>query len=146
MGLMTILAATGRFLFGAGGATATGALKQGADIVEKWIPGAEKKHEMAVEIDKTVADSVAQARQFAPVNTDAGLMGRIADGLSRLVRPVVTLYLLAVVFGLAHNAVPADLDPWYLAQAEKVLVFWFGGRLLIKDIPAAILYLRRGVQ
>jgi hypothetical protein len=146
---MSIGESIGKFFGGlAGGGVASAAsaavdvVSKGADIVERWVPGAEKKQEMAMAIDSAIEGSVQNARAAMGPLGSGGFLGSIADGLSRLVRPVVTFYLLGVVFGLWHNSVPSTLDPWYLTQAERVLVFWFGGRMLFKDIPSAIAYLR----
>ena len=116
---------------------------KGADIVERWVPDADSKHQMAQEIDQAITKATAEARQYAAPGADGGFLGQLADGLSRLVRPVVTIYILGVVFGFWAIALPAGTDPWYLAQAERILLFWFGGKVLLKDIPAAIAYLRR---
>lgn len=117
---------------------------KGADIVERWVPGAETKHEMAQEIDAAITAATGEARAYAAPGADGGFLGKLADGLSRLIRPVVTIYVLGVVFGFYAISLPEGTDPWYLAQAERILLFWFGGKVLLKDIPAAIAYLRKG--
>lgn len=120
------------------------AVEKGADIVERWAPGVEKKAELAAAIDEQIESTINSARSYAAPGMTGGWLGTFADGLSRLIRPVTTTYVLGVVFGLWGLNIPQDMDPWYLVQAERILVFWFGGKFLLKDIPAAIMYLRRG--
>ena len=110
-----------------------------ADIVERWKPGVTTRHQMEMD----VAGLVTGARQHDQVTPNAGFIGNLANALNRLIRPVVTIYVLGGVFGFFEVSYAADIDPWFLAQAERIIVFWFGGKLLIKDIPAAIKYLRR---
>lgn len=110
-----------------------------ADIVERWKPGVTTRHEMEMD----VAELVNGARVHDQVTPNGGIFGNIANALNRLIRPVVTIYVLGGVFGFFEVTYAANIDPWFLAQAERIIVFWFGGKLLIKDIPAAIKYLRR---
>ena len=110
-----------------------------ADIVERWKPGETTKHEMEMD----VAALVDNARAHDSPVAGGGWLGAIADGLNRLVRPVVTIYVLGGLFGMFETSFAADVDPWFLAQGEKIIVFWFGGKVLLKDLPAAIKYLRR---
>lgn len=110
-----------------------------ADIVERWKPGETTKHQMEMDVSKAIND----ARSYAAPGADGGFIGKIADGLSRLIRPITTIYVLGVLFGFLEFHIPPDVDPWYLVQGERILVFWFGGKFLLKDIPTAIKYLRK---
>jgi hypothetical protein len=132
---MGILKAIGKFF--AGGATE--AAGDVADIVERWKPGVTTKHQMEMD----VASLVEQARQHDTPVANGGLLGNIADGLNRLIRPVVTIYILGGLFGMFNPEFNQNIDPWFLAQGEKIIIFWFGGKVLLKDLPAAITYLRR---
>lgn len=83
------------------------------------------------------ADDATSARQFAaPIaGTGNGLFNDLVDGANRLVRPVVSFYLLG---GLARWWVLPELsivDPRWVAAGSVVLTFWFGGRMLLKDLP-----------
>ena len=110
-----------------------------ADIVERWKPGETTKHQMEMD----VANLVDSARRHDSPVAGGGILGAIADGLNRLVRPVVTIYVLGGLFGFFEPELSKDIDPWFLAQGEKIIIFWFGGKVLLKDLPAAIKYLRR---
>jgi hypothetical protein len=110
-----------------------------ADIVERWKPGETTKHEMEMD----VANLVKGAREHDSPVAGGGFLGGLADGINRLIRPVVTLYVLGGLFGFFDPQLNSNIDPWFLAQGEKIIIFWFGGKVLLKDLPAAIKYLRR---
>jgi len=57
--------------------------------------------------------------------------GKLVDGINRLVRPVVTIGLISMLFGVLP--VPVNLPSEYWTVLLLVLGFWFGGRLLKKD-------------
>lgn len=109
-----------------------------ANIVERWKPGVTTRHEMEMDVAKLVDG----ARTSDSPVVNGGFMGSIANGLNRLVRPVVTIYILGGLFGFFDVQFANDIDPWFLAQGEKIIIFWFGGKVLLKDLPAAIKYLR----
>ena len=120
------------------GGSAVEAASGVADIVERWKPGETTKHEMEMDVSR----AINEARKYAAPGASGGLIGAFADGLSRLIRPVTTIAVLGVVFGMWEIQLPKDIDPWYLVQGERILIFWFGGKFLLKDIPTAIRYLR----
>jgi hypothetical protein len=132
---MAILAKIGQFFAGGAVEAASGV----ADIVERWKPGETTKHEMEMDVAKLVESSRAHDSPVA----NGGFLGNLANGLNRLVRPVVTIYILGGLFGFFDPQLNNEIDPWFLAQGEKIIIFWFGGKVLLKDLPAAIKYLRR---
>ena len=135
---MSIMSKVGAF-FGGG---AMNVVEKGADIVERWAPGAERKHEMALEIDKTIADSIESARGHAAPGETSSWWDSLANGLNRLIRPAATLGFLGGLFGLWPLPEVGAIDPIVLGWMENVIIFWFGGRVLLKDLPSAIKYLR----
>jgi len=121
------------------------AVKSGADIVERWAPSAEGKHEMAQEIDKSIESSHNNARIHdtpAPPGTSRTWFDSVVDGINRLVRPTVTLFLFGGVAGFWSLPTTGEVDPIVLAWVGTIMVFWFGGRALFKDLPGVIKYLR----
>ena len=117
--------------------TATGI----SNIVEKWAPGAEKKHEMALEIDQVIATSVADARSMSLGGTQTWF-DSLVNGISRLIRPAITIYFMLALDGRLVQISTEGLDPVVLGWIEIVLIFWFGGRALFKDLPAVIKYMK----
>ena len=117
--------------------TATGI----ANIVEKWAPGAEKKHEMAKEIDQIIATSVADARSMSLGGTHTWF-DSLVNGISRLIRPAITIYFMLALDGRIVQISVDSMDPVVLGWVEIVLIFWFGGRALFKDLPSVLKYMK----
>lgn len=113
-------------------------------IVEKWIPGAGKKHEMNLDIQNLINDSVADARKYDPRTLGGGIVGELinllVDGASRMIRPGVTIGLVGGIMGWWKLPATGTIDPVILGWIEMVLIFWFGGRALFKDLPSLIKY------
>lgn len=112
-----------------------------SNIVEKWAPGAEKKHEMALEIDQVIATSVADARSMSLGGTSTWF-DSLVNGVSRLIRPLITIYFMLALDGRLVQISTEGLDPVVLGWIEIVLIFWFGGRALFKDLPSVIKYMK----
>lgn len=119
-------------------------IEAGADIVERWLPGSEKKAEISMAIDKTINDAVTQARSYNPGDVKNPLLNDVANFAARMIRPGVTIGLLGGVWGWWPLPTTEQIEPLVLGWVETVLVFWFGGRTLLKDLPAAIMYLKQG--
>ena len=118
-------------------------VKEGADIVERWAPGAEKKHEMAADIDRRIEAAVDNARQHdTRIGNVRGTFNDIVNGINRLVRPTITIGLVGGVMGFWELPKTDEIDPIILGFTETVLIFWFGGRALFKDLPSLIKYVR----
>jgi len=130
----------------AGGAAKAGVeVAEGvAGIVEKWVPGADKKHEMAKEITDMVMQSQDSARKHdTPMNTGLSLLDGLVNGVNRLIRPGVTIGLIGGIMGWWPLPPPEGINPIYFHFTEMALIFWFGGRALFKDLPAMLKYLKK---
>lgn len=121
-----------------------------ADIVERWAPSDAAKHEMKQQVDKLLMDSAAGARAYDPRSTGASFYAEFVnvtiDGLTRLIRPGMTILIVGAVFGWWHIETQT-LDPVVLGWAEAIGAFWFGMRSITRDIPQLIkmlVELRRG--
>lgn len=117
------------------GGSVTKVIESGADIAERWFPGDEKKHEMAMEIDEAIAGGVAAARLYAPTTGTTTWVDSIANSLNRLVRPVTTFGFLGGLFGFWDLPQTGDVDPMVLYWIGGIFTFWFGMRTLVKDVP-----------
>jgi len=136
---MGILSKIGGFFVG-GAATAGVDVATGiADIVERWKPGDAKVHGMTVELTKLVEESHADARRHdQPMSAGVKWIDSTVNGINRLVRPWVTITVLGSLFGYWELPPPENIAPQYWVMAQIVLSFWFGGRLVTKDVPQAI--------
>lgn len=97
-----------------------------------------------------VDDAVFTSQEKAVVDTKQTieiLANTSIDIFNRLVRPVVTFWLIGGLSGCWKLPNTAQVDPVWFQIFMIVITFWFGGRVLLKDLPnavAAILKLRRG--
>lgn len=131
-------------IFGSGAKAAADAVVETAegvsDIVERWKPSDKAKHEMNVEVNKSLQDGVSAARSFDPRSGStayADYINATVDGLTRLIRPGMTVLIIGAVFGWWHVET-RTLDPIILGWAEAIGAFWFGMRSLTRDIPSLI--------
>lgn len=112
-----------------------------ANIVERWAPSEDKKHQMYLDINNLVQSNAEAARKYDPRSGGSSLFMEITNGLvdavARLIRPGVTILLVGAVFGW-WPVKTESLDPVVLGWSEAVMVFWFGARTLFKDIPSLI--------
>lgn len=111
-----------------------------ADIVERWKPGDAKNHEMTTELTKLVSDSYDLARGHdMPMDSGVKWVDALVNGVNRLIRPWVTITVVGSLFGYWELPPPQSISPEYWVMVQIILGFWFGGRLVTKDIPQAIM-------
>ena len=141
MGLLTKI---GAFL--GGGAAKAGLNIAGgiADIVERWNPGDSKNVQFTKELTSVVNASYDSARRHdAPMQSGVRWLDGVVNGVNRLIRPWVTITVIGSLFGYWNLPPTQNVAPEYWVMVQIVLGFWFGGRLVTKDIPAALGYLRK---
>lgn len=135
-------------LFGPGAVAAplTEAAKTAADIVERWAPGDEKRHQMQQEVDALVAKARAEARSYDPRTLGnlpfTEVWNAVIDGINRLIRPAVAIGLLGGLFGWWPIAIHT-VDPIIVTWSEAVFGFYFGVRTLTADLPRLLKELRK---
>lgn len=77
------------------------------------------------------------ARQFAaPGESHNGIFNDLVDAYNRLIRPAITTWLIGGFSGWWKLPSPSFIDPFWLQVFLIVVTFWFGGRVLLKDLPA----------
>jgi len=141
---MGFLSKAKEFLVGGTASAGLGIAEGISDIVERWKPGDGKKHEMAMEISQLVESSYADARKHdQPMNSGLPIADAIVNGINRLIRPWVTITVLGSLFGYWELPPPDSIDPQYWVMAKIILGFWFGGRMVMKDLPLMVKGLRR---
>lgn len=79
----------------------------------------------------------AQTQTFAAPAGD-GAINDLVNAFNRLIRPGVTTWLFGGFAGWWKLPDPSSVDPFYQQCFYIVLTFWFGGRLIMKDLPAMI--------
>lgn len=141
---MGIFSKLGAFL--GGGAAKAGLNIAGgiADIVERWNPGDSKNVQFTKELTSVVNASYDSARRHdAPMQSGVRWLDGVVNGVNRLIRPWVTITVIGSLFGYWNLPPPQNVAPEYWIMVQIILGFWFGGRLVTKDIPAALGYLRK---
>lgn len=124
---MSILTKVAAF-FGSGGG------KTVADIADKAIHTSQERTE-------TDQKDLESAREMQ-MSSHGTLFDVLVDGLSRLIRPGVTIWLVGGFVGWWKLPDIEVIDPYWQNIFLLVLTFWFGGRAILKDLPAAIKLIR----
>ena len=118
-----------------GGSSDKGIVSQAADAIERFAPGEVKQAEMAIDAIKAGDESQKNAQQLVlPTHND--LWNSFIDGLNRLVRPLFSYWILLLLLGFAPQ-IPT-LNAFEQNLVWTIVGFWFGTRMLFKDLPSAI--------
>ena len=115
--------------------------KSGADtvagVVDKAVYTDQEKAE-----DSTA--DLASARAFTPAPSHNTWFDAAIDGWHRAIRPAVASWAILQLFGVLPPPTHlANIPEPVWAVIMLVLSFYFGGRVLLKDIPSAVAALRR---
>ena len=141
---MGIFKKLGEFFIGGTANVATEVAGDVADIVARWKPGERDRHEMQMEIAAALEKSYAGARVHdQPQNSGVPIVDALVNGVNRLIRPWVTITVIGSLFGYWQLPPPDNIHPEYWVVAKIILGFWFGGRLVMQDIPAALRRIKR---
>jgi hypothetical protein len=135
-------------IFGAPAVAAKGAAgaavdvaKGASEIVERWVPSAASKNEVAQAIEQLAQEAAAHARLYDPrtegKSTFSEIVNVVTDALSRLIRPVAAVAFMGALFGW-WDMETRNLDPFIVTAATSVLTFYFGARAVYKDVPEFI--------
>lgn len=60
------------------------------------------------------------------------------DIVNRWIRPGITIWLAGGLSGCWRLPDTSTVDPVWFQFFTIVITFWFGGRVLLKDLPAAV--------
>ena len=141
---MGILSKLGAFLGGGAAKAGLGVANGIADIVERWNPGDSKNVQFTKELTTLVNNSYESAREHdSPMTSGVPWVDATVNGVNRMIRPWVTITVIGSLFGYWNLPPPQSVEPEYWIMIQIILGFWFGGRLVTKDIPAALVHLRK---
>jgi len=125
---MSFLTGVGSWLFGSGGANKV------LDVADKAFYTAQERSEGdAKDLDSARA-------MVAPSHSSS--FDILVDGFARLIRPSFTVWLLGGFCGWWALPKPESIDPYWYSVFTIVVTFWFGGRMILKDLPAALRLMR----
>lgn len=85
---------------------------------------------------------LTEARAFAAPAQHYGFLNSVVDAANHAIRPWVTIELLLRWFGYRPFPSIAGVDEFWTSATMLVLTFWFGGRVLLKDLPATVRAIR----
>lgn len=110
-------------LFGGGG--------NSTQIIEKLDEAILSKQER-FEMDAKDLESV---RNYLNTPAGPGFISQAIDAVNRSVRPVVTYWLLGGMIGWWALPTMEMIPPFMQALIYLVVTFWFGGRVVMQDVP-----------
>lgn len=109
-----------------------------SDLVDRWVPSDATKHDQNIENMVAGDASQASARNMAMPHHDSWF-DIFIDGANRSVRPFFTYWAIGILAGWWSGPSIDSIDPFTLNVIWTIIGFWFGGRMLYKDLPAAIM-------
>lgn len=97
-----------------------------------------KTVEKAVDMaDDAIFTQQEKAKEDVKFTTET-LANSSVDFFNRLIRPGITLYYLGGFSGWWKLPEVSQIDPVHFQIFIIIITFWFGGRVLLKDLPSAI--------
>jgi len=119
------------------GSSDKGAIEQIGSIADNYLPGEVTKHKMSIE-DMQAGDASQESARNMQLPTHDTWFDVAVDGINRLPRPIITFWVISMLFGWVSPPMYfAMYPPLVLNIIWTVIGFWFGSRMIIKDIPAA---------
>jgi hypothetical protein len=112
------------------------------DTGGKVIAAADKLHFSAQERGEADAKDLGSAREMTAPSHDSGF-DILVDAFSRLVRPGVTFWMIGGFIGWWTLPRIETISDYWQNIFMLVLTFWFGGRAVLKDLPAAVRSMRK---
>ena len=119
-------------LFGGG---ASGGISGAVTAVAKT---ADTMHYSAQEKSTDEASDMSEARAQSPTYTHNTWFDVVIDGWSRAIRPGVTTWLFGGWANWWKLPDTQTLDPFWTQLTLVIVSFWFGGRVLIRDLPQLV--------
>ena len=127
------------------GGSDKGIVEQVSDVADKWVPSATTQHKMEIEDAKAGDESQASARSMVIPSHDSWV-DVIVDGMNRLVRPLMTYWVVGILWGWVRPPDLSNIHPMMWNIIWTIITFWFGSRLIFKDIPALISWVKEKIK
>lgn len=106
------------------------------ETYERFNPSEVKQHEMSMDDIKAGDESQANAQQLQLKSHDSWF-DIFIDGWNRAQRPLYSTYAFLVLSGSVDTTHFKSIDPIAWNIIWTIIGFWFGTRMIFKDIPAA---------
>jgi hypothetical protein len=86
------------------------------------------------------------ARQFAAPGQGGGVFRDFIDGINCAIRPGIVIYLGGLIAGWWPAPDISSVNPVYLEWFQMVMIFYFGQRAVMYDLPRLIAGLRKAFR
>jgi len=136
MNIFSVLGSGIGMLFGSS-SNGKGVVSQVSDAVDRWNPSAETIHNNSLE-DLAAGDKSQESARAMVIPHHDSWFDIFIDGMNRSVRPFITFWVMGVLFGWWVAPDTGTIDPVILNIMWTVITFWFGSRVIFKDVPNAI--------
>jgi len=118
-----------------GGSPGGGGADSIMGAIDKAILSKQERFEMDAEDMKSVRAMYSAA--------GPGFLNQIIDAVNRSVRPLVTYALVGGLMGWWKLPSIDAVAPFYQTLIYLVFTFWFGGRAIMKDVPAMLVAIKK---
>jgi hypothetical protein len=112
---------------------AGGGAKQAVELADDFHYSSEERHG-----DDSDYTSESQSQQMISYDGDRTGFDVFVDCISRLIRPGITIWLVGGMATWWALPKPETIDPFWQKIFIIVITFWFGGRAIMKEIPALL--------
>jgi hypothetical protein len=109
-------------------------IEKGGEMIDEAMDTGQERAE------RDATDTASARAMTAP--SHGTWFDALVDGLSRLVRPGVTLWMIGGFIGWWPLPKTEAISEYWQNLFMLVITFWFGGRAILKDLPAAIRSMR----
>lgn len=104
---------------------------------EAFHTGQEKAELDAKDLASARSMQFSQA-DYSKMPPFVAIINVIVDAISRVIRPGVTIWVIGGIAGQWELPDSKEVGPEWWAVFWLIITFWFGGRVLLKDLPSAI--------
>lgn len=113
------------------------------DTYERFNPSEVKVHEMSIE-DLQAGDASQNNAREMEIPHHESWFDIFVDGVNRSVRPTMTVWAMGMLFGWWDTSNHwDDIPPMAWNIIWTIVTFWFGARVVFKDLPNAIKFWRK---
>ena len=109
-----------------------GILAPAEKILDKFVPDQATKLQVQLEMQKLIYESADSAREHDKASYGDHWSGRIVDFFRGMVRPTITFTAFAYFIYMRVEGLTLPTEDYYIIGG--ILGFWFGGKLLSKDV------------
>ena len=117
-----------------------------SDVVGQWVQNPAERAAQVDKIMQAAQSDVASARQsFNALPGDSGFSA-FADGVNKMMRPVLAVGLLGGVIGWWHLPDMTRVPDMYISLAYAVFGFYFGVVSVVDDLPRGVAKLLTAIR